>query len=633
MAINPIIISSFQWGLANDKNSWPKGAFWDAQGIEIRKNSEYVTLNRGVTESFNTGTAQINAIALTNYSGWLTIDREINVFCNNWKVYEDSVDAVSPNDWNEIYKYTENQAWLEIITESNFVNVVYAPITSATVSWYYYLLWENNLYRFENWVRDPILTTNTFTSGWTGTNWSTWVHTAGSTVAYTQSSPIVTVVGEVYHVIVYVNSQSAWTCNVTIWWATAINLSVWRNDLYFRASTTAWIVFTPTSASTIDMRFVRVDRVSDLATSNWLGVKKLWALTSGKSIRPVINFFWDLIIGDGNQIARYNKDGTIQLFSTATEYPVIGGLDGTVYAITQIGTNIYVWCNNWGATNMYIWDGLSSRPTSKVTYPDKPVINVALLNNQHYWWSQKWPLSQKNIMIWEGYQVQRYITSDIPKAIATETLDDPDRLALYWTNTNAIETFWDVVYLPWYWKVYGFGSYFPWQPIAFNKEITFNGTECTALLTTTTPTLWQDFTFYMVISYLRSGTYYVWIVDFRDYNGGYVSDWYLETMEYLGGNLWIEKNQKKLLVPFYLPHSSTSIEVYERKNQASSYTLIKTISTTDYSTGFNVAEIADSWRWNTIQWKFKLITSNATYSPRLYVWITDILLDTANRNG
>lgn len=633
MATNPIIISSFQWGLANDRNSWPAGAFWDAQGIEIRKNSTYCTLNRGVANSFTTWTAKINAIALTNYNGW-TLEQEINVFCNNWKVYEDSVDAVSPNDWNEIYKYTENTGWLEIIAESNFVNVLYVPITSTTIAWYNYLFWENNLYRFQSSVRENILATDTFSSGWTGTNWSVWVHTAGSTVAYTQSAPLVTIVWEVYHVIVYVNSQSAWTCTVWLGWATAIALAVGRNDLYFRATTTAWIVFTPSSASTIDMRFVRVDRVSDLATSNWLWVKKIWALTSGKARRPVINFLWDLIIGDGNQIARYNRDGTIILFSSTVWWPVIGGLDGTVYAITAIGTNIYVWCNNGGATNMYIWDGVSERPSQKVTYPDKPVINVALLNNQHYWWTEKWPLSQKSVMVWEGYQAQRYITSDIPKAIATETLDDPDRLALLGTNTNAIETFWDVVYMPWYGKIYWFGNYFPGQSKAFNKEFTFSGSECTAMLTTSTPTLGQDYTFYMLIAYKDlSSNYQVGIIDFRDYNWSYVSDWYLETMEYLGGNLWFEKNQKKLLVPFYLPHSSTSIEVYERKNQASSYTLIKTINTTDYWTGFNVAEIADSGKWNTIQWKFKLITSDTTYSPRLYVGITDILLDTANRNG
>ena len=630
MATNNITIDSFQWGLANDKNSWPKGAFWDAQGIEIRKNSEYVTLNRGVTETFDgvssTGTgvsSPIVAITTTNYKETGSNNTisdliwELNTFTNAGKIYE--------NLTGEIWDVWD--------TIRNVFNT----------GWYNYILWASTLYRFQNAVRENILATNDFSSGWTGTNWSNWVHTAGSTVAYTQSSPLVTIIGERYHIIIQADSQSAWSCTVTIGWAAAqtiTNFTLWnsRNDLYFTATSTAWISFTPSSDSTIVLSYVRVDRVSDLASSNWLGIKTIWSLTAWKERRPVINFYGDLIIWDGNQIARYNRDGTIILFSSTVWWPVIGGLDGTVYAITAIGTNIYVWCNNGGATNMYLWDGVSERPSQKVTYPDKPVINVALLNNQHYWWTEKWSQSIKSVMVWTGYEVQRYITSDIPKSETVVTLDDPDRLALYDTtsySTNAIETYGDIVYMPWYGKIYGFGSYFPWQSIAFNKEFTFNGTECTAMLT---PTLWgngatKDFTPYMMIAYKRWSLYYVGIIDFRDYNWSYVSDWYLETMEYLGGNLWIEKNQKKLLVPFYLPDDSTSIEVYERKNQASSYTLIKTINTTDYWTGFNVAEIADSGKWNTIQWKFKLITSDSTYSPRLYVGVTDILLDTANRNG
>ena len=618
MATNPIIISSFQWGLANDRNSWPAGAFWDAQGIEIRKNSTYCTLNRSVTEAFTGVASPIVAITTTNYyasNANNTINdliSELNTFTNAGKIYE--------NLTGEIWDVSD--------TIRNVFNT----------GWYNYILWASTLFRFWNWVRENILATNTFSSGWTGTNWSIWVHTAGSTVAYTQSSPLVTVIWEKYHIIVEVTSQSAWTCTVGIGWATSANLAVGRNDIYLTATTTAWVLFTPASASTIVLSYVRVDRVSDLATSNGLGIKTIWSLTANIARRPVINFFWNLIIGDWNQIARYNRDGTIILYSSTVWWPVIGGLDGTVYAITAIGSNIYVWCNNGGATNMYIWDGVSERPSQKVTYPDKPVINVALLNNQHYWWTEKGSKSIKSVMVWEGYQVQRYITSDIPKSETVVTLDDPDRLALYDTasySTNAIETYGDIVYMPWYGKIYWFGNYFPWQAKAFNKEIIFNGTECTAMLT---PTFWgngalKDFTPYMMIAYLRSWLYYVGIIDFRDYNGSYISDGYLETMEYLGWNLWFEKNQKKLLVPFYLPHSSTSIEVYERKNQASSYTLIKTINTTGYWTGFNVAEIADSERWNTIQWKFKLITSDTTYSPRLYVGITDILLDTANRNG
>ena len=619
MATNNITISSFQWGLANDKNRGQKWAFWDAQGIEIRKNSEYVTLNRWVTELFDTWTSPIVSLALTNNSGW-SLESEINAFCSDWKIFNSS-------EW-EIWDLAESDTCR---------NTIYLPITSSTISWYNFIIWWNSLWRFQTAVKEEILATNTFASGWTGTNWSFTsgaTHTIGSTVALTQSSPLVTVIWERYHIICELSLSFSGTCTVSIGWTTSSNLTEGRNDIYLTTSSTAGVSFTPDTAFNGTISYVRVDRVSDLTTSNDLGIKKIGSLTSGKTIRPVINFFWDLIIGDWNQVARYNKDGTIYLFSTTQENPVIWWLDWQVYSITQIGSNIYVWCNNGWSTNMYVWDWLSNRPTQKVSYPDKPVINVALVNNQHYWWSEKWPMSQKNIMIWEWYQAQRYITSDIPKAFWTETLDDPDRLALYGTNTNAIETFGDIVYLPWYGKIYWFGSFFPWDPIGFNKEFTFLGTECTAMLTTSAPTLGQDYTFYMLIAYKDlSNNYQVGVIDFRDYNWGYTSDWYIESMEYLGWNLWFEKNQKKLLVPFYLPHSSTSIEVYERKNQASSYTLIKTINTTDYSTGFNIAEIPDSGKWNTIQWKFKLITSDTTYSPRLYVGITDILLDTANRNG
>lgn len=610
MAINPIIISSFQWGLANDKNTWPKGAFWDAQGIEIRKNSEYVTLNRGVTNVFSTGTSKINVLALTNYS-WLSVQEEINAFCEDGKIY-------NRDEW-EIYP-----SWTAIL------NVVSNGI-------YNYIIRSWSIDRFQYSVKKNILPTDSFATNWTGTNWSfsSWaLHTTGSTTQLSQIVQTLAIIWEKYHITCSMTSTTG-TVTVDFWGVTSSTLSQWVNNIYLTAVSTWSILFTPTTTFDGTISYIRVDRTSDLVSSDWQWVKpNVSTLTSSIAQRPVLNFYWDLIIWDGTQVARYNKDGTTYLFSSTQENPVIGWLDGTVYAITQIGANIYVWCNNWGSTNMYIWDWFSSRPTQKVTYADKPVINVALLNNQHYWWSQKWPMSQKNIMIGEWYQAQRYITSDIPKAYGTETLDDPDRLALYGTNTNAIETFGDIVYLPWYGKIYWFGAYFPWDPIALNKEFTFLGSECTAMLTTSTPTLLQDYTFYMIIAYKDlSNNYQVGIIDFRDYDWTYISDWYLESMEYLGGNLWIEKEQKKLLVPFYLPHSSTSIEVYERKNQASSYTLIKTINTTAYWTGFNVAEIADSWKWNTIQWKFKLITSNATYSPRLYVGITDIFLDTANRNG
>lgn len=610
MATNQIVISSFQGWLANDRNRGQKWAFWDAQWVEIRKSSEYITLNRAVTELFDTWlTRAITALTLTNYNGSWTVNNEINAFTDEWKVFNyQEGEIFRTSTWDGIY------------------NVFNA-------NGYNYMITDRKIHRFTNAVKTNIVPYSDFTTWWNGTNWSSGVHTPWSSGSYSMTSPITTVSWARYHIRIVVASQSAWTCTFTIGWTTSSNLSVWVNHLYLVTSTTAWVYFAPSSDSTIVLTSITIDRVSDLTVSDWVWVKEnVSTLSPNITKRPCINFFWDLIIGDGTQVARYNKDWTTYLYSATVEAPVIGWLDGSVYAITQVWANIYVWCNNGGSTNMYIWDWISSRPTQKITYVDKPVINVALLNNQHYWWAEKWPNSQKHIFIGEGYQAQRYISSDIPKAIATETLDDPDRLAVYWQNTNAIETFGDIVYFPWYGKIYGFWGYFPWDSIALNKEFTFSWTECTAMLTTSTTTLLQDYTFYMLVWYKNlSWTYSVWIIDFRDWNWGYTSSWYIETMEYIGENLGIEKNSKKLIVPFYLPHSSTSIKVYERKNQASSYTLLKTIDTTAYGTGFNTAEIPHEWKWNTIQYKFELITSNSTYTPRLHVGITDILTDTAYR--
>lgn len=81
-----IVINSFQGGLANDRNVGQAGSFWDSSNVEVRKNSEYVTLNRAVTESFSTGSSRISTLALTNYYGG-TLQQEINAFCQDGRIY------------------------------------------------------------------------------------------------------------------------------------------------------------------------------------------------------------------------------------------------------------------------------------------------------------------------------------------------------------------------------------------------------------------------------------------------------------------------------------------------------------------------------------------------------------------
>lgn len=391
------------------------------------------------------------------------------------------------------------------------------------------------------------------------------------------------------------------------------------------------------------------DGISNFAIANWvkyiLGNSKLftftnkttvsaslWNLTSNIYLRPWIDFYWDLIFWDGKQVGRYNKDGTLILYSSSTENPVIWGLDGNVFAITRIWPNIYVWCNdcadtlnpNWKNTNLYVWDWVSSRPIQKITYTDKPVINVALLWASHYWWSQKSVNAMKNIFIGESYQPTRYVTSNIPNSLSTGADNDQNILGLYGAWTNAIETVGDIVYIPWYWRVFWFGKYFPESKFILNREFTFSGSECTAMLSGEVTPNSVDCTNQLFIAYNNgSNNYKVGYYDFRDYNGLYTSSGYIESMEYVSNWLLLGEDQNKFIIPFELTNSACTITVSVQIDRSGSYTAIKTINSTDYWTWFTTAELKNVGKWDVIQFRFDLATSNTTYSPKLRVGMTN----------
>ena len=83
----------------------------------------------------------------------------------------------------------------------------------------------------------------------------------------------------------------------------------------------------------------------------------------------------------------------------------------------------------------------------------------------HYWWSAKSDYSIREILVGESYAPQAYIKSDYPKfPISTQSDDEKNRMTLYTSNSNylnAIETIGDIVYLPGYGRIFGFGRYFP----------------------------------------------------------------------------------------------------------------------------------------------------------------------------
>ena len=364
---------------------------------------------------------------------------------------------------------------------------------------------------------------------------------------------------------------------------------------------------------------------------------------TSETARPVLNFYWDLIIWDWYQVCRYNKDGTLISYSTTIEWPVIGWLAGKVRAITQIWPNVYVWTTDDVNTYLYIWDWLTSRPTQRIDYKDVSVRNVAILWNQHYWWGMKWNLwvSEKSIRyiyIGDSYQPTLIAKSDYLNVPFRTYLDsDSNRIGVtennYWT-VGAIETINDKVILPWPRSLYTLGQYFPWQPYSLNREYSFQtpddwGDICPYFIYTwASSQTWQDISPFITFLYRSANNVYnVGIINLSQTTSTvpfiFSSSGFVETLTYDSRDTLQWEDAKKLVVPFYLPHSSTSIDCYVRKNEWS-YTLVKTINTTSYALGFWTAEIwlGEIGNWKNIQMKFELITSNTAYSPRLWKWIT-----------
>jgi len=131
---------------------------------------------------------------------------------------------------------------------------------------------------------------------------------------------------------------------------------------------------------------------------------------------------------------------------------------------------------------------------------------------------------------------------------------------------------------------------------------------------------WTDpIDFFMFITYQRSSSYYLGIIDMREWNGEFEASGFIDTMEYSEGNVWITKNLKKLIVPVMLGNANCSIKVYLNINQTW-FVLLDTLDETRvWTLGFKAVEVNASFAWNTLQVRYELITSSEAYSPRLYV--------------
>ena len=349
--------------------------------------------------------------------------------------------------------------------------------------------------------------------------------------------------------------------------------------------------------------------------------------------RPVLNWFWDILIWNGSSISRFNEPySTIVEYSPWVSNSCIWWLDWTIVALSQVWVNVYVWCNNGSNTNLYIWDWESSHPSQAIKYTDMPVMNVALLGNMHYWWTKKSDYSVRTVNIGESYAPQTYIKTTYPKLpLTSNTWADENRMIIHVDNNsqlNSIETLSDTVYLPWIGCIYSFGRYFPWVgKYSLGREIKFTGTYVTAMVSGWVTTSWRDFWWMLWFCYYNWTSYTVAVYNAGQYGETpwvfYQNSWLYESMQFIAPDMYKWENDIKITIPCYIPHSSCTIKVYEKRDEWS-YTEIKTIWIADVNNGnggFDIVEIPSQWKWRTKQLKFELITTNTSYSPRLYIWI------------
>lgn len=486
-----IVIESFQWGQANDKNRGQAWAFWNAKNIDYRKNSAYIELNKKVDKLFSVSAIPL---ALTLWwNGW-TLATDVVAFCNNG-----------------IYK---SVLWVWTLQTS--LSTIYNVATANNKK---YVITDNDIYEYTN----------------------------------------------------------------------------------------------PTTVTLL---------VTYSAHSSWY--------------RPAIDFGWDLIIGNGNKVIRYNIDGTLIEWTAWTTQPVIGWLDWVIVAITNIGQWLYIWCDGETSTTMYQWDGVSNSWSTYIRYADKSVRNVALLGNRHYWWQSKTDSSIKEVIIGESYIPQVFMKSDYPNVPLDSNPDDEkNKMAInvWWANAyqNAIETIGDIVYFPWTWRIFGFGSYYPWDKYSFNTEFTFTGTAVTAMTSWGITGSWSvDAWWILVFGCANWGSNYdinavnLWME--ATFSPWYATTGEIESMEYIASNYAKWEDDVKYLIDFELPDSSCSIDIYEKRNRGS-YTLVKSLSYTDYP-WHNLAEIATQGNWRRKQFKFVLNSSDSLYSPKLYTGFTNVTKET-----
>lgn len=444
MATKALTISNFTWGIWNDKYLSVPNWFYDWEWLDIRRGK------RVILSTHN----QNNIVTLPYWDSITYLSKSI--YANSdWYIYN--------NTWSCLYKFYNNVARSDIRNMIDF-----------TISWTLYKLifWPSYISRY-TWTPTTTVWLSRPATWWDWLNsWSQMIKTAWSTTAITASC---TIVGSSYYRLEVVTSHiTAWNITVTLWgaWSTVISTN-WSTLIRVTASTTAWLVITPSNDFNWWVEFT---------TSVWLWVIEEWWLQMTWcywSIMPLLEDTWDLYIWNENKLWMLDNAWVLD---TKITLP-IGNI---IVAITKVDDQFILWTKDDQWWRVYYWDWVSEAPTRVIYWYNEKIQQVINQWNYHIvmtWWD----FGIKKIWISNGNNKENVFEIKEWSWLyqTSNTLVPP--LPLYWgwssdnIYTNNVETLWDMVFIPWYNKIIAYWKRIPWFPNAFNCDFALKQTKITAM--------------------------------------------------------------------------------------------------------------------------------------------------------
>lgn len=441
-----LLFNKFYGWISNDPNIWGAGSVFNAEWVEVRENSKKIRLSKW--DYSNRYLSATDKVVWYNYFNWdkylrLHISWRIaNAFKNNvdnW-IYVTELAWRSYNIWD-----LTTLAWRYGFIISSWNLYQWAYNTNYDSLWIYadssVWLWTNMDFSSATW--------------WTvWANWSiTWwvaIHTAWSTAVLSQT--LTPTNWQSYRIEVWATWAITWSCVVKMAWATVWTINATGQTLvWFRTatSTSELLEFIPTTDFTWKLYSVLVQEYYMTSYPKTFNEKAPYVIYS--------NFIY---IGNWSKITKVDTTSSAWVIDDVLTID----LDYTIKGITRISDQFFIYASNWSNTRQYMWDWISATVDRIITWVDKNCVNVANWGNQDYivtsssWTNRTW------LWLVNWYQLQDIFTNTENPNFGLE------RIYFRSNYTNAIETIWKRLLIPWNEWIYSYWQFTPWLPTSLVKE-------------------------------------------------------------------------------------------------------------------------------------------------------------------